>query len=185
MIYITTQNKITSKQKAINLSEVYNQDGTINRIRINNDIFKNTDNKSISKVIKEYLEDYIGDVYTIIESGQKVYLGKDLPKEYAYSKSFRSLPTSKKLAKGRAASNLKEIIENSANRKWEPNKKEKHNIDAKYGFYKYDTIFSFDYNNKEKIYNATILIRNDTNGKKYLYDIINIKLQKNQLTCHP
>jgi len=61
---------------------------------------------------------------------------------------------------------------------WEQNHKEKHKIDAKYGFYKYDTTFSFDYNGQEKTYTGIIVIRNDANGKKYLYDIVNIKPQK-------
>ena len=47
--------------------------------------------------------------------------------------------------------------------------------DAKYGFYKYDTAFSFYHNGSEKIYTGVVLIRNDANGKKYLYEINNIK----------
>lgn len=50
--------------------------------------------------------------------------------------------------------------------------------DAKYGFYKYDTAFSFYHNGSEKIYTGVVLIRNDANGKKYLYDILNIRPQK-------
>lgn len=159
-------------------SEIYNNDGTVNRIKINENIFENNNGKSINQTIKEYLENHIGDVYTIIESGQKIYLGKDLPGEYTYSKSAQSLPKTKKLAKGRAVTNLREIVENATNRKWQSNNKEKHNIDSKYGFYRYDTTFSFDYNGKEKIYNGTVLIRNDDNRKKYLYDILNIQPQK-------
>lgn len=51
------------------------------------------------------------------------------------------------------------------------------NLDVKYSFYKYDTTFSFDYNGNEKVYTGAVLIRNDANGGKYLYDI---KSQKNQ-----
>lgn len=45
------------------------------------------------------------------------------------------------------------------------------NLDVKYSFYKYDTTFSFDYNGNEKVYTGAVLIRNDANGGKYLYDI--------------
>lgn len=159
-------------------SEIYNNDGTINRIKINENIFENNNGKSINQTIREYLKNHIGDIYTIIESGQKVYLGEDLPGEYTYSKSAQSLPITKKLAKGRAVTNLKEIVENATNRKWQSNNKEKHSIDSRYGFYKYDTTFSFDYNGKENVYNGTVLIRNDANGKKYLYDILDIQPQK-------
>ena len=169
------QNKIN---KGEFLSKIYNNDGTINRIRIDEDIFKNSKEKSIQKTIKEYLKNHIGEVYTIIESGQKVYLGEDLPNEYAYSKSASSLPLPSKMAKGRATSNIGELIEIATNRKWEKSEKIKHQKDAKYGFYKYDTKFSFDHNGQEKIYDATLLIRNDADGKKYLYDILNIKPQK-------
>ncbi len=80
-------------------SIVYNNDGSFNRVKINQNIFENNGGKSISKTIHDYIKEHIGDIYTIIESGQKVYLGKDLPGEYAYSKSTQSLPISNKLAK--------------------------------------------------------------------------------------
>ena len=171
----TTKNNL---QKIEKYSKVYNNDGTVNRIRINDNVFEGSKEKSISKTIKDYLTKHIGEVYTIIESGQKVYLGKDLPNEYAHSEYTKKLPLNKKLAKGRAVTNLNEIIESATNRTWESNKKEKHKFDAKYGFYKYNTTFSFDYNGSEKIYDGTILIRNDANGKKYLYDILDVKPKK-------
>ena len=171
----TTKNNL---QKIEKYSKVYNNDGTVNRIRINDNVFEGSKDKSISKTIKDYLTKHIGEVYTIIESGQKVYLGKDLPNEYAHSEYTKKLPLNKKLAKGRAVTNLNEIIESATNRTWESNKKEKHKFDAKYGFYKYNTTFSFDYNGSEKIYDGTILIRNDANGKKYLYDILDVKPKK-------
>lgn len=162
-------------------SIVYNNDGTFNRVKIKDDIFKNNNGKSINQTMMDYLKKHIGDYTEIIESGQKVYLGEDLPGEYAYSKSAENLPVKDKLAKGRAVTGLQEIVENAKNRRWEPNKKEKHNLDAKYGFYRYDTNFSFEHNGKEQIYSATILIRNDANGKKYLYDILNLKKIGNNL----
>ena len=171
----TTKNNL---QKIEKYSKVYNNDGTVNRIRINDNVFEGSKDKSISKTIKDYLTKHIGEVYTIIESGQKVYLGKDLPNEYAHSEYTKKLPLNKKLAKGRAVTNLNEIIESATNRTWESNKKEKHKFDAKYGFYKYNTTFSFDYSGSEKIYDGTILIRNDANGKKYLYDILDVKPKK-------
>lgn len=164
---------------------VYNGNGTFNRVRIYDDIFDDNKGKSISKTIKEYIETNIGKIYTIIESGNKVYLGEDLPGEFAYSKSIKSLSTIDKLAKGRASCGLKEIVEHAKNRKWSSNTKKKHIIDARYGFYRYDTTFSFYHNNKEKIYDGTILIRNDTNGKKYLYDIVNIKKHKKKIANLP
>lgn len=155
---------------------ILDKDGKFNRVRINEDIFANNiGNKSISKIIHDYLTKHIGEYYYIFESGQKVYLGKDLPGEYAYSKSSKSLLITEKLAKGRAASGLQQIIENATNKRHEMSQKAKHKSDAKYGFYKYDTRFSFVQNGRENIYEGTVLIRNDADGKKYLYDILGIK----------
>ena len=92
------------------------------------------------------------------------------------------------VAKGKASSGLGEMIEIATNRRWKKNEKAKHKSDAKYGWYRYNTRFAIPaYNNageieRYKIYRATLLIRNDANGKKYLYDLIKIKQEKkNQL----
>jgi len=174
----TMEYLIDSKPSDKGVQVIYNNDGTVNRIKTNEDIFKNNEGKSIAKTIKEYLEEHINEYADIIESGQKVYLGEDLPSEYAYSENMKELSARDKLAKGRAATGLKEIIGNATNRRWESNKKAKHNQNAKYGFYRYDTTFSFEYNGKEKIYTGTVLIRNDANGKKYLYDILDVHPKK-------
>ena len=165
----------------IKYSTIYNEDGTFNRVKIEDNIFENNKGKSIQKTIKDYLIKHIGEYADIIESGQRVYLGEDLPGEYTYSKATENLPVASKLAKGRAATELKEIINNAKNRTWEKNKKIKHEIDARYGFYRYDTVFSFEHNGREQIYQGKILIRNDENGKKYLYDILDIKKIGNNL----
>lgn len=172
------ENNRLSNQYFANNKVIYNNDGTVNRIKTGENIFENNEGKSIAKTIKDYLEKHINEYASIIESGQRVYLGEDLPGEYSHSKSTQHLSSGNMLAKGRAAVGLKEIIENASNRNWTKNLKEKHNIDAKYGFYKYDTTFSFDYKGKEKVYTGSILIRNDANGKKYLYDILDIKPKK-------
>ena len=74
------------------------------------------------------------------------------------------------------------MIEIATDRKWKKNIKPKHSKDAKYGWYYYSTRFAIpkmDSNNNVmnfNVYTAKLVIRNDENGKKYLYDIIqNIK----------
>ena len=172
----TAYNQEFNKNKNnLKYSVIYNEDGSFNRVKIDDNIFENNKGKSVNNTIKEYLEKNINEYANIIESGQKVYLGKDLPGEYTYSKSAQNLSLPQKMAKGRAATGLKEIISNVTNREYSNYKKEKHVKDAKYGFYKYDTKFSFEQNSKEQVYTGTVLIRNDANGKKYLYDILNIK----------
>ena len=133
--------------------------------------------------IAQYIAQHIGDVYKIIESGQKVYIGKELPGEYTHSKYTSYLrkkyPTLLN-AKNKASSSLGEMIENATNRRWEATKHTA-SKDAKYGMYRYDTKFAFPVKNQKgnvttiKAYDAELLIRNASNGKKYLYDIVNIK----------
>ena len=42
----------------------------------------------VHQAIADNIADHIGDYYTLIESGQKVYIGDDLPGEYTYSKIY-------------------------------------------------------------------------------------------------
>ena len=133
--------------------------------------------------IAEFIAEHIGEYYTIIESGQNVYIGEDLPSEYTHSKYTSFLQKKKPAllnAKNRASTALGEMIEIATNRRWEPTG-HKASKDAKYGMYRYDTKFAFPIKDQNgnvtnvKAYDAELLIRNASDGKKYLYDIVNIK----------
>ena len=59
-------------------------------------------------------------------------------------------------------------------------KKEKHDKDAKHGWYRYDVRFAIPvYENdvliRYNVFRARLLINHAQNGKKYLYDILTIK----------
>ena len=89
-------------------------------------------------------------------------------------------------AKANATQGLKEIIEIATNKKSRANDKEKHRKDAKYGWYKYDSrialpVFNGDVLVRYNVFNVSLIIRHDKNGKKYLYDIIDIKKRNEQL----
>ena len=150
---------------------------------IEENILKENDGEPVHQYIANYIAEHIGEVYTIIESGQKVYIGEDLPGEYTQSKYTKAiLKNNAKVlkAKNRAAANLGEMIEIATNRRWEETK-HTHSKDAKYGIYRYDTRFGFPIKNHQgnvasaNVYNAELLIRNASDGKKYLYDIVSIK----------
>ena len=130
------------------------------------------------QAIANYIAQHIGEVYTIIESGQKVYIGKDLPNEYTHSRYTQNILNSNRhKAKNKAVSNLGEIVEIATNRRWEKTT-HTHNKDAAYGMYRYDTTFAFPVQGVPKTYkayDAELLIRNASDGKKYLYDIVAIK----------
>lgn len=139
---------------------------------IEDNIFAGHEGEKPHKVIRDYIKNhYSGEFARIIESGQKVYFGKDLPGEYTQSVYTRGLTPSLKQIKGQAAQSLNELIEISTDRGWKKNTKERHAEDAKYGWYKYSSKFQIN----DDIYDADVLIRNDADGKKYLYDVINIK----------
>lgn len=135
--------------------------------------------------IKNYLVDLARnnpDVFARIEeNGHKIYLDDNvLPNEYAYSKSAQNAKGEIKNIRERALSNLDEIIEVGSNRRFEGNRKE--NLQPKRadkkrgGMYKYDTKIAIPgENGMESFYDATVLIRYDQNGKRYLYDIVGIK----------
>ena len=72
------------------------------------------------------------------------------------------------------------MIEIATNRRWEK-AKHSHNKDAKYGIYRYSTCFAFPVKDNSGVitnvqaYNVELVIRNASDGKKYLYDIVSIK----------
>ena len=151
---------------------------------VDNNIFANRKpGQSDTDVVLDFLTDHIGDVYTIIESGQKVYLGKELPGEYTYSQYTQRLWKNRQAlgkAKNRMASGIGEAIEIATNRRWEKTK-HPHNKDAKYGMYRYDSKIAFPTYNTDgsmaavHAYDIELVVRNASDKKKYLYDVVNIK----------
>jgi len=83
--------------------------------------------------------------------------------------------------KANAVQGIPELIEIASGKEYKENYKQKHNKDAKYGWYKYDTKFAlpvfneFDELERYNIFKARLLVRHDRDGKKYLYDLIEIK----------
>ena len=84
-------------------------------------------------------------------------------------------------AKANATQAIPEMIEIASNGIFEENRKSKHGRDAKNGWYRYDTRFALpiygEDGNVERynIFRGRILIRHASSGKKYLYDILEIK----------
>ena len=131
--------------------------------------------------VEKYLERYIDDLYTIFETGEEIYIGSELPSEYAGSNYTVKLKGGMAKAKANAAQGIPELIEIATNQTFEENRKHKHRKDAKLGWYRYNTRFAlpvFDENGeleRYNVFNALILIRHAENGTKYLYDLIEIK----------
>jgi hypothetical protein len=131
--------------------------------------------------VKEYLKDYVGDMYTVSNYEDRIYIGADLPDEYTGSRYTHKLMGALAKAKANAAQGISELIEISDNKRFRDNQDERHVRNAHFGWYRYDSRFElpvFDEAGNVERYNsykATMLIRHAADNKKYLYDILDIK----------
>ena len=132
------------------------------------------------EAVKTYLKGYVGDVYEIVETAEKVYIGSYLPDEYTGSESRKGLFGPRAKAKANAATAIPELIEIASNPSFKENKKDKHEKNAQNGWYKYDVRFAIpvyeeDVLKRYNVFSARLLINHAKNNKKYLYDILAIK----------
>ena len=120
-------------EKRRNVSIVYDADG--NKVVIINDIiFKGK--KAIKwNDVQKYLRQYVGQIYTITKTEEMVYIGTDLPDEYAGSNYTKHLKGTVAKAKANAAQAIPEMIEIASSKEVEENKKSKHARFAKNGWY--------------------------------------------------
>ena len=164
-------NNFTIKESEVK----YNNDGSFNRLQIDDNSYDNLDFKSINKEIMKNINSQKGLIYKIAETNNNIIIDKKTSKEYTFSNYSRRSSKENKRIKGILSRYLKEVINNSNDRKFVNYKKKKHIKDAKYGFYKYKITFSILNKGVENFYEAIVLIRNSEDNKKYLYDILNIK----------
>ncbi len=162
-----------------NVSVIQDVDG--NRIVLINDIiFKGR--RSIEwEDVENYLKRYVGEIYSVAEDCELIYIGSELPSEYSGSVYTKMLKGTDAKAKANAAQAIPEMIEIATNRIYEKNHKAKHERNAKNGWYRYDTRFALPVYGVDgdierfNIFRARLLIRHSSSGKKYLYDILEIK----------
>ena len=169
--YITDYNSYLMEEA----SAVFNEDGTFNRLRIEEEEYRSLEVKDAQKRAKEHIKEQKGISYKNILTSNTILIDDKTANEYIYSCYTRWSKTDMKYVKCILANYIKELFMNASSKSYEANQKNKHNFDAKYGFYKYGVKFSIVDNDKETIYTCSLLVRNDANGKKYLYDILDIK----------
>ncbi len=119
--------------------------------------------------------------YWIDETDDLIYIGSDFPDEYANSNySARAHGTIGK-AKANASHVIPELIKIATNIAYRENSDDKHSKDAKFGWYRCTVRFTLptcdDKGNVigKNAFQGRMIIRFDEDGKKYLYDIIDIK----------
>ena len=121
---------------------------------------------------------------TILADAQPVYVGKDLPGEYKSSEYTKTMKPALRKIKMQAATNLDEMLLLAENGEWRENVNPKHSKDAQNGWYRYDTQFAVPILNAKKaidhytVYGGALLIRNDADGKSYLYDLLDVEKKK-------
>lgn len=152
------------------------------KIVLINDIRFKCKKKEDWKEVEEYLKEYIGEFYEIEETSDKVFISSNFPDEYVSSESRHALKGAVAKAKANAVQGIPELIRIATNKEYSENTKQKHNKDAKYGWYRYDVRFALPvYDDKSNeicrynIFFARMLVRHDKDGKKYLYDLLAVK----------
>ena len=131
--------------------------------------------------VEGYLRQFVGEVYTIENTKDMVYIGADLPDEYTHSNYTKILKGTNAKAKANAAQGLPEMIEIATEKKYTDNYKEKHNKDAKYGWFRYQSRFALPVFGEDgeieryNVFHVVMVVRHAMDDKLYLYDIMNIK----------
>lgn len=121
---------------------------------------------------------------TILADALPVYAGKDLPGEYKGSEYTLGMHRGLREVKMQAATNLDEMLLLAEDGEWRENVKKKHGKDAQNGWYRYKTRFAVPVLNARKavdhyaVYGGVLLIRNDADGKSYLYDMVDVEKKK-------
>ncbi|MCD8132261.1 MAG: hypothetical protein LUE19_00170 [Clostridiales bacterium] len=155
-------------------------------VLINDIIFKGKRNVNWNDV-ENYLKQYVGEFYAIAATNEIVYVGADLPDEYAHSNYTRILKGANAKAKANAVQGLPEIIKIASGKRYEENRKDKHSANARFGWYRYESRIALPVYGESgdveryNVFHAAMLIRHDKDGKLYLYDIMNIKKETSKL----
>lgn len=131
--------------------------------------------------VELYLTRYLGEIVEITETKDIVYIGKTFPDEYTGSNYTRKAKGARAKVKANAVQGILSMVEIATDRVFRENHKEKHNTDARQGWYYYTTRFALPiYENDKKtevynIYSACLVINRSSSGKLYLYDLVDIK----------
>lgn len=134
------------------------------------------------KDVEQYLKVFVGEFYEVVETADKIYIGPDFPSEVKGSNDTKRLYGTNAKAKANSMQGLPMLISSATDKRWQSNLKEKHEIDAKNGWYRFTARFALPvYDNETgdierfNIFRIEMLICHAADGKLYLYDLVNIK----------
>lgn len=142
-------------------------------------IFKNKQN-----IDWNYVKKYVGEIVKITESKDIVYIGNVFPDEFTGSNYTRKTKGARAKAKANATQGIVEMIQIAMEKSFRENHKAKHSADAGSDWYYYITRFALPiYDNARKTgnyneYSACLVVNSTTNGKMFLYDVVDIKKKR-------
>ena len=137
--------------------------------------------------VEAYLKRFVGEEHIIENTKDLVYIGPDLPDEYAHSNYTMLLRGANAKAKANAAQGIPEMLLIANEREYEENRKDKHSKNAKYGWYSYVTRFALPVYGENgdieryNVFRAIMLVRHAEDNKLYLYDIMNTNKGKSNI----
>ena len=126
-------------------------------------------------------EKICGQKYRIDEKDDLIYIGSDFSDEYANSNYSARVHGTIGKAKANASQVILELIQIATNIVYRENSDDKHRKNAKFGWHRCTVRFTLPtYDDKGNVigknaFQGRMIIRFDEDGKKYLYDIIDIK----------
>lgn len=146
-----------------NVSIIHDAEG--NKIVLINDIIFKGKRSVEWADVEKYLRQYVGEFYQIADTKDIIYIGTDLPDEYAGSNYTKHIKGTVAKAKANAAQAIPEMIEIATSKVYEENKKNKHSRHARNGWYRYDTTFALPVYQENgeldryNVFSARLLIR--------------------------
>lgn len=137
--------------------------------------------------VETYLKQFVGECYVISETKDLIYIGSDLPDEYCHSEYTEVLKGTNAKAKANAAQGIPEMIKIATDKRHSQNSKKKHNSDAKFGWYRYESRFALPVFTGDgeieryNVFHVAMIVRHGYDRNLYLYDIMNIKKETGSL----
>lgn len=134
--------------------------------------------------VEQYLKEYIGKYFEIVETSERVYIGSDFPDEFSHSKDTKGLKGANVKAKANITSAVAEVIQIATDKASYPDYDNKHGSKAKFGWYRYNTRFGIPVYDEDgklvryNIFSTRMLVRCDEDGKLYLYDLVRTKKKR-------
>ncbi len=131
--------------------------------------------------VRDYLRQFVGRSYIVSDTKDLIYIGNDLPNEYSGSEYTYKLNGTVAKAKANASQGIPEMISSAKGKHFRPNNEEKHNRNAKFGWYRYDSRFAIPVYSEDgaveryNAFHASLIVRHSEDGNLYLYDVIDVK----------